>query len=71
MQAVGKPHYDNVAYMHQRLDKYTETGNLECLVDVANLAQLEFVESRHPLKHFRSAHDVDHVEEVVNEDNKP
>ena len=34
--------------MYRRLAAYGRTGNLEMLVDVANLCLLEFVEGRHP-----------------------
>jgi len=43
----GKPVYDRVECMKRRLDKYREDGNAEHLVDVANLAMLEFVEGEH------------------------
>lgn len=37
-----------------RLELYEATGNTEWLVDIANLALLEFVEGNHPLKHFHA-----------------
>lgn len=49
----GKPQYDRVKSIRKRLDDYEVTGNLEKLVDVANLCMLEFEEGRHPLRHFR------------------
>lgn len=52
---LGDPHkkqYDRIAGVKKRLGQYQETGNTECLVDIANLMQLEFVEGRHPKKHF-------------------
>jgi hypothetical protein len=39
-----KPQYDRVADMIRRLWLYANDGNAEHLVDVANLAELEFVE---------------------------
>jgi hypothetical protein len=33
----GKKKFNRIASMKTRLDKYEETGNLEHLVDVANL----------------------------------
>ena len=53
--AVGKPQYDRIASMRKRLDDYETGGNLERLVDVANLCLLEFVEGDHPARHFRAA----------------
>ena len=39
LHAVGKPAYDRVPSMARRLQQYAETGNLELLVDVANLCR--------------------------------
>lgn len=47
MGAPGKPSYDRVADMRRRLKLYSEDRNAEHLVDVANLAELEFVEGTH------------------------
>ena len=52
MHAKGKPKYDRLAGARKRLQQYEETGNLECLVDVANMALLEFEEGRHPHRHW-------------------
>lgn len=52
MHAKGKPDYDRLAGARKRLQQYEETGNLECLVDVANMALLEFEEGRHPNRHW-------------------
>jgi len=62
--APGKPQYDRVSYARRCLDSYKKTGNLECLVDAANLALVEFVEGEHPKKHFRSDDDGEHAEVV-------
>ena len=61
LHAPGKKRWDRGAGIRKRLKQYEETGNLEYLVDVANLALLEFEESDHPLKHFRSAECGDHA----------
>jgi hypothetical protein len=53
----GKPPYDRIHGARKRLDQYVKTGNLEYLVDVANMALLEFEESKHPNQHFESDHD--------------
>jgi hypothetical protein len=59
----NKPQYDRIESIVYRLKQYVETGNLEYLVDVANLCLVEFVEGRHPKRHFRAIDDGDHVEE--------
>lgn len=61
LHAPGKKQYDRVASMTRRLSKYQESGNMEFLVDVANLCLLEFEECSHPTKHFRSHDDGEHV----------
>lgn len=57
----GKAVYDRIDSMEKRLRKYKETGNLEFLVDIANLALCEFEEGKHPNKHFHSIDDGEHV----------
>lgn len=60
--APGKPAYDNVGSMKRRLALYEETGNLEHLVDLANIAMCEFIEGKHPKRHFEAADDGDHTQ---------
>lgn len=62
--AKNKPAYKRVKSMHQRLLKYTKTGNKELLVDVANLCLLEFTECHHPEAHFKAIDDGQHVEVI-------
>ena len=59
--ALNKPQWDRVPDMMRRLNEYMETGNLENLVDVANLCLLEFVEGKHPNRHFSPSDDGPHV----------
>lgn len=59
--AANKPQYDRVGSMERRLRQYVATGNTELLVDVANLCLCEFVEGKHPNRHFHSIDDGDHV----------
>jgi len=59
----GKPVYDRISAAIHRLEEYKMTGNDELLVDVANFMMLEFVEGKHPLKHFESIDDGGHVNE--------
>lgn len=43
------PHKVNaVATLKQRLDLYEKTGNADYLVDVANMAMIEFMHPAHP-----------------------
>lgn len=46
-----------------RLWGYHDGGNTENLVDVANICLLEFKEDNHPLKHFKSVDDGEHIEQ--------
>ena len=50
--AQFKPSWDRIPSIVNRVVAYTLTGNLELLVDIANLCLLEYVEGRHPLRHF-------------------
>jgi hypothetical protein len=59
--APGKPQYDRVDDMIARMKRYEATGNDELLVDIANMAMLEFVEGIHPRKHFHGSDDGPHT----------
>lgn len=61
LHAPGKPAWDRPASIQKRLQNYHETGNTEMLVDIANLAMLEFEEGVHPNKHFNAIDDGEHV----------
>ncbi len=58
----GKPKYDRIQSAIKRLEKYRQTGNLENLVDIANMCLLEFEEGEHPNRHFKSIDDGEHTE---------
>ena len=60
-QEKGK--YDNIGSMKQRLALYEKTGNDEILVDVANIAMVEYMRGDHPLKHFKAEDDGIHTQE--------
>lgn len=60
----GKPQWDRMARISQEVAEYERTGNLECLVDIANHVLLEFVEGNHPNKHFGARDDSAHTERV-------
>ncbi len=61
MGAPGKPQFDRVADMIRRLQKYAGDGNAEHLVDVANLAELEFVEG---FRCVKATDDGEHTQEI-------
>lgn len=50
--AKNKPYYNMVKSIISRAQAYLTDGNDERLVDIANLALVEFVEGKHPKKHF-------------------
>lgn len=50
--------------IQQRLKKYRQSGNLEHLVDIANLCMLEFECGEHPNRHFKAIDDGAHVEGI-------
>ena len=60
--APGKPQYDRFKSMFKRLLAYHDTGNLELLVDIANLCLVEFVDGNHPRRHWHAADGGHHVE---------
>lgn len=62
--ASDKPQYDNIGAIKDRASKYLDSGNLELLVDISNLALIEFVEGRHPNRHFEPGDDGEHVSEL-------
>jgi hypothetical protein len=53
-RSPDKPQYDRVGSIKRRCDLYIKTGNTEHLVDIANLAMMEFGEGQHPNRHFSS-----------------
>lgn len=58
-----KPKYDRMGSIKKRIEIYKKTGNMELLVDIANLCLIEFEEGTHPTKHFCPLDDHDfHVE---------
>ena len=61
LHAPGKPKYDRIGSIIRRLETYQKDGNLEHLVDAANLCLMEFEEGDHPLKHFRAHDDGEHA----------
>lgn len=63
---TNRRRYDRIGNMIERLKIYQETGNDELLIDVANLALVEFAVGDHPNKHFNALDDVDfHAKEII------
>lgn len=56
--------YDNIRSAIKRLRLYQQTGNLEHLVDAANLCLVEYVTGDHPERHFDATDDGEHVEKL-------
>lgn len=57
---IGCAKYDNLGSIKKRLTLYTEDKNREHLVDIANLAMIEF--ATHPDYPFKAADDGIHAE---------
>jgi hypothetical protein len=62
LHAKDKHKYDRVASMRWRIDHYEQTGNLEDLCDISNIALCEFEEGEHPNRHFKSIDDGIHAQ---------
>ena len=60
-----KGSWDRIPAACAALEDYLETGNLENLVDAANLCMLEFVEGVHPRRHFAASDDKQHVHLIM------
>jgi hypothetical protein len=64
MQRTDALNYDRIGSALIRLRAYQECGNLEHLVDAANLMLLEFEHGSHQERHFMASDDGEHVERV-------
>jgi hypothetical protein len=61
----GQPQYDNIGSLIMRAELYQITGNQEHLVDIANLALVEFVRGCcHPDPHWSPEDDGYHTKEL-------
>ena len=60
----NKPTFKSIDSIINRCNLYKASGNDEHLVDIANLAMVEYIEGKHPMKHFKAADDGIHTEEV-------
>jgi hypothetical protein len=61
LEHPDKPTHDHLASIRSRLDKWEIDGNDEHLVDIANLCFCEYLEGKHPRKHFSAADDSEHA----------
>lgn len=61
----NKPQYNRIDSIKKRILIYEETGNLECLLDIANLCECEFVEGKHLKRHFNSVDDGEHAKKIT------
>ncbi len=53
--------FDNIADIRRRLDKYEANGNMEHLIDAANITIIECLKGSHPNFHFESIDDGEHA----------
>lgn len=60
-EKIADNKYDCIEYIRRKLKDYEDTGNLECLVDAANLLMIEYAAPNHPNPHFTPLDDVGHV----------
>lgn len=64
LHGCKKKQFDRIASIKERLEAYTLDGNMEHLVDAANLCLLEFEEGNQPNRHFTPLDDIKHVKRV-------
>lgn len=57
--------YDHISAIMKAAERYRKTGNQEELVDIANLAMLEFVRPSHPSPCWSPTDDQQHVETIA------
>ena len=62
---IQKPReFDNIFDIKRRLDLYEEDGNMEHLVDAANIIIIECLKKNHPKFHFSPTDDGVHAERI-------
>ncbi len=57
--------YDRMGSILKRISAYQDTGNLEYLVDIANLCLVEFIKKPHPSSHWAAQDDAEHAQEIA------
>ena len=56
----NKPKFNRIGSIEKRIKLYKQTGNAEHLVDVSNIAMMEFEEQNHPNFHWNALDDGTH-----------
>ncbi len=56
--------FDNIADIKRRLDLYEVEGNMEHLIDAANITIIECLKKSHPNFHFSASDDGVHAERI-------
>ena len=64
LKSQKKRAFDNIADVKRRLELYEETGNMEHLVDAANITIIECLKKNHKNFHFESIDDGVHAERI-------
>ena len=59
-----KREFDNISDIKRRLELYNDTGNMEHLLDAANITIIECLKQSHPNFHFESIDDGVHTERI-------
>ena len=57
--------FDNIKDIHRRLDLHEDTGNMEHLVDSANICIIACLKKDHPNFHFESIDDGEHAKKRI------
>ncbi len=57
--------FDNIADIKKRLDLYEVEGNMEYLIDAANITIIECLKKSHPKFHFNPTDDGVHAERTI------
>jgi len=64
LRAQRDMEYDCVGSIISRARRYYDDGNLEHLMDIANIAMVEYATGRHPKRHFSSVDDGEHTRSI-------
>ena len=60
-QTASGTGYDNLGSARLHISEYQKTGNIEHLIDAANLVMIEAETGYHPTKHFKAIDDGRHT----------
>ena len=59
-----KTYYHYINSAKRRIELYESTGNLECLIDAANILRMEFDQPQHPKAYFKAEDDGEHSQNI-------